>query len=290
LSEQVNPSASFIETLAQIANVERRQLMQAYSRVSMQETQDSSPQLINGVTRLYKSHRFDAKSAIGQLANAVKEKDVSLALGILNERDSPINWQQSERFEHLIDDTLPVLEAYCHAVIAGDLKRAFTCLRRQQILCSHRKGAWGVEQVNRRIELALAKCSLLALETTSYRGRPIMIAQNSSVHHLFNGDIGIIAEDPDNKTLLKAWFETPDGQLRGILLNQLPAHETVFAMTIHKSQGSEYDKVVLCLANERSKLIHLSRSLLYTGLTRSKTQLTVFSSKEALKSAILTDV
>jgi exodeoxyribonuclease V alpha subunit len=117
-----------------------------------------------------------------------------------------------------------------------------------------------------------------------------MIARNSSAQNLFNGDIGIIANDPINGNLLKAWFETNDGEIRGILLNQLPEHETVFAMTVHKSQGSEYDKVVLCLPYEKAKHIHLTRSLLYTGLTRSKSELTLFASKEAVTNAISTDV
>jgi exodeoxyribonuclease V alpha subunit len=291
LSERISPSTAFIQTLAQITQVDLSNMMRAYNKLDDMREKANPSRLVNGITRLYKSHRFDAKSEIGQLAQAVKTKDVSSVFGLLNSSISTqLRWFQSNELENLMHDVLPLLIAYCHAVVAGDLKQAFALFKQQQILCSHKSGRWGVEQVNRRIEYELAKRAILVFESQSYSGRPIMIARNSSAQNLFNGDIGIIANDPINGNLLKAWFETNDGEIRGILLNQLPEHETVFAMTVHKSQGSEYDKVVLCLPYEKAKHIHLTRSLLYTGLTRSKSELTLFASKEAVTTAISTDV
>ena len=158
------------------------------------------------------------------------------------------------------------------------------------MIYSHKAGRWGVENINRRLESELSKRGLLLRETGNYQGRPIMISRNSPAQDLFNGDIGIVAKGSGDKTLLKAWFETSEGKLRGILMNQLPEHETVFTMTVHKSQGSEFDKVILCLPHEKGKLSHLTRSLLYTGLTRTKSKLTVCASLEALKKAITTEV
>jgi exodeoxyribonuclease V alpha subunit len=291
LSPKELPSAGFIRILAQVTQYDISQLKLGYAdRREFIDTPERS-NLVNGIARLHKSHRFDAKSEIGQVARAVQMKDVTRAIGLLERRSlASLHWVQDDDLQNLVEDVLPVLIEYCDEVASGDFKQAFKLLKKQQVLCSHKLGRWGVENINRRLELELAKRSLLTLDSGMYQARPIMIARNSPAQNLFNGDIGIVAQDPLNKDLLKAWFETNDGEFRGILMNQLPEHDTVFAMTVHKSQGSEFEKVILCLPHERGRLGYLTRSLLYTGLTRSKAKISIFASKEALKAAILTDV
>lgn len=289
LSQRIKPSSAFIEHLSQITYYDTARLTMGFGK-SLNQGHDGSG-LVNGITRLHKSHRFDANSGIGRLAQAIKTKDSRSAMALLNSSNTTnLQWFKNDEPEYLVKDVIPMLTEYCQKVISGELKQAFGVLKKQQVLCSHKLGRWGVDNINRRFEFELAKRSLLTLDTGAYPGKPIMIARNSPAQDLFNGDIGIIAYDPHNESLLKAWFETSDGGLRGILLNQLPEHDTVFAMTVHKSQGSEFDKVVLCLPHEKGRQSHLTRSLLYTGLTRSKVELTLFASEEAVKTAISAEV
>ncbi len=95
-------------------------------------------------------------------------------------------------------------------------------------------------------------------------------------------------EDPENPNLVKVWFADGEGRYRGILPSRLPPHDTLFARTIHKSQGSEFDNVYLCLPEVKSSFLvrGLSRELIYTGLTRAKKQFHLYGSKQALDMSI----
>jgi exodeoxyribonuclease V alpha subunit len=116
---------------------------------------------------------------------------------------------------------------------------------------------------------------------TYYPGRPIMITQNDYRQQLFNGDIGVILRDADGQ--LKACFYFGEG-LRWIGLNRLPSHETVFAMTVHKSQGSEFEAISILLPEEISPI--LNRELLYTAITRAKKTLNVLATEPVLRHTI----
>ncbi len=131
-----------------------------------------------------------------------------------------------------------------------------------------RNGEWGVNTLNQRIEQALQVAGG-PLKGGHYAGRPVMVVENHYAQGLFNGDVGIIW--PAANGQLKAWFDTDKG-LKTVSLSRLPAVETVFAMTVHKSQGSEFEHVVMLMpAPVSSHIANLcSRELLYTGLTRAK--------------------
>ncbi|QPG06767.1 ATP-binding domain-containing protein [Salinimonas marina] len=118
-----------------------------------------------------------------------------------------------------------------------------------------------------------------------YAGRPVMVVENNYAQQLFNGDVGIIW--PDENQQLKAWFASDIG-LRSISLTRLPAVETVFAMTVHKSQGSEFEQVVMLLPETGSAQIAslCSRELLYTGITRAKKGCTLIGTAERFKGMV----
>ena len=154
-----------------------------------------------------------------------------------------------------------------------------------RILTPLRKGKQGAEALNAWIDTAIQRLMPpVANRRPWYVGRPIMVTQNDYQQNLFNGDIGISLLDAQGQ--LKVYFATEQaGQFRAIAPVRLPAHETAWAMTIHKSQGSEFDKVLLILPEaEESGL--LGRELLYTAVTRAKTQVEIWAKRSTLLKAL----
>ncbi|MEG0922742.1 MAG: exodeoxyribonuclease V subunit alpha [Comamonas sp.] len=165
-----------------------------------------------------------------------------------------------------------------------------------QVLCALRSGPWGVEGMNERISQLLAHRDLIAQSSGWYAGRPVLVTRNDYSLKLMNGDIGITVEVPLSfqelltpagrtpevqKTIspgqaaqraLRVVFATSEG-LRWVLPSRLQAVETVYAMTIHKSQGSEFDHAAVVLPPQLSPI--MTRELVYTGITRAKNWLTV---------------
>jgi exodeoxyribonuclease V alpha subunit len=247
---------------------------------------NAEPQLISdNLVILQKSHRFSAQSGVGQLAKSINQGNYQQTLALLNNDNfEDIHWHANEDSQQLVKQLMPAYRAYFKAIERGDVMEAFNCLARQQVLCAQRNGEWGVVRLNMLIEKELYKQGLLDASRDFYPGRPIMLSQNDHILKLFNGDIGLVMADPQQSELLKVWFFTPEGQIRSILPSRLPPHETVYAMTIHKSQGSEFTAVYLCLPNTDSGSVRgLNRELLYTGLTRAKQQFTLYASKQALQ-------
>ena len=151
-----------------------------------------------------------------------------------------------------------------------------------QILCALRNGPYGVGELNRLAEQSLLEADLLEREGQWYRGRPVMITRNDYNLKLFNGDIGVALPDVDGE--MRVFFANADGQIRKFPPSRLPVHETVFAMTIHKSQGSEFGTVLLILPGEDAPI--LTRELIYTGLTRARDQVEIWSPENVLRAAL----
>lgn len=242
---------------------------------------------------LQKSYRFDARSGIGQLARAVNEGDKKKLDVILRAAFSDIRFYElsSQNYQKLIHNAsqgyqryLDVLSlskpegeseeniALAQTARARDVLQQFSKVR---VLCAVREGDFGVDGLNNRIESQLIKNALIHKnEEAWYEGRPIMITRNDHGQSLFNGDIGVTIFDPIAKKL-KVYFELADGSIKGFLPSRIPEHETAYAMTIHKSQGSEFKTVHLVLPSEYMPL--LTRELIYTGITRAKSQLALYT-------------
>lgn len=124
--------------------------------------------------------------------------------------------------------------------------------------------------LNQRIERALAARRLIDMQDELwYHGRPVMVTRNDHSLGLYNGDIGLcILDRSEDEPRLKVYFELPDGSVKAILPSRVPEHETAYAMTIHKSCGSEFDLTLLILPPDFSPI--LTRELIYTGVTRAK--------------------
>jgi len=158
---------------------------------------------------------------------------------------------------------------------------ALSCLARARILCATNHGSWSVQRLNAVVEQALA---LRGDSGGWYRGRPLLITSNDYSLGLFNGDVGVCF--PDDEGRMRAWFAGPKG-IRSLPPAKLPPHETAWAMTVHKSQGSEFEQVVFVLPKADSSSSLMNRELVYTAVTRARAEVTVFADPESLAQAIV---
>lgn len=239
--------------------------------------------LQDAVVLLRESRRFAADSGIGQVAAAINRGDGASALAHLEAGGDDVAWRTVVSPAELEDALAAVVrEGYgpgCALVAAGapppDVLAAFGRFR---ILCAHRAGPGGVEALDRAVERHLAAAGLIAPRGTWYPGRPVMITRNDHAQGLWNGDVGIALPGDDGN--LRVWFEGG----RAVSPVRLPAHETVWAMTVHKSQGSEFDRVVLVLPPRASRVT--TRELLYTGLTRARRHVAVWGSPAVFQASV----
>ena len=166
---------------------------------------------------------------------------------------------------------------------AGRAAATLRVLQRQQLLCALRESAQGVVAANALLQAALAERHG-AGDRDWFPGRIVMITRNDEAHGLYNGDLGVAL--PDEQGRLMVWFEgRGDVPARAFLPTLLPAHETAYAITIHKSQGSEYDDVAVLLAPSPDSPI-LSRQLLYTAASRAKRSLALWADEAVIAAAL----
>jgi len=165
-----------------------------------------------------------------------------------------------------------------------DLREIFRLFNDFRILCAVREGPYGIVTINRIAEQILREENLIRPEERWYEGRPIMITRNDYNLHLFNGDVGVILTDPMMDNERRAFFMDADDRLRKFHPLRLPEHETVYAMTVHKSQGSEFNRIALILPGRHSPV--LTRELIYTGITRARENVTLYSTEEIFRAAV----
>ena len=138
--------------------------------------------------------------------------------------------------------------------------------------------------INLLVEQILREQKLIKPDRRWYPGRPVLITRNDYNLRLFNGDMGIVLPDPSANHDLRVFFPVADGTLRKFHPLRLPEHETVYAMTVHKSQGSEFDTVLLLLPDRESPV--LTRELIYTGITRAKESVEIWGSEDVFRAAV----
>ena len=138
--------------------------------------------------------------------------------------------------------------------------------------------------MNALVEDILRRKGLVDPAGVWYSHRPIMVLENDYNLELFNGDVGIVLPDASHGPAPRVWFPSKDGAFRNLPVSRLPAHETVFAMTVHKSQGSEFNTVLVMLSDRFSPV--MSRELLYTAITRARTGVEIWASEAVLRTVI----
>jgi exodeoxyribonuclease V alpha subunit len=244
--------------------------------------------LADCVVQLRKNYRFGQQSAIYRLSNAINEGCAEEALHIL--RDGGANAATD-----LVSTPLPrraelkaalrarVTTGFSEFLKAPDPLAALAALARFRILCALREGPFGVTGLNQSAEDILEEAGLIRPQNAWYARRPIMITRNDYNLKLFNGDIGLLLPDGESGEP-RAFFPGQDNTLRKFLPLRLPEHETAYAMTVHKSQGSEFDRVLLILPDRESPV--LSRELLYTGITRARTSVELWFDEKVFRAAL----
>lgn len=250
------------------------------------------PVIRDSLCLLRKSYRFSAQSGIGQLAAAVNEGNSIRAQKLLNQGFADVhNYVQetADDYVKILLDASTYYEDYLLAVKSGKTaEEILSKFNQYRVLTALREGPFGVVGLNDKLEKLLHRQGLINRPynhlNKHYAGRPIMISRNDSPLGLFNGDIGIILPDEDGA--LRAYFQFPDGTIRGIQPNRLPLHETAYVMTVHKSQGSEFAHTAFVLPQLYSPVV--TRELVYTAITRAKKELSLYGSPKILRRAIET--
>lgn len=237
---------------------------------------------------LQKSWRFGG--AIGELASAVNRCDHAQVQAILAAANpAELSWQEIKAATPVLNQAVAHYQQFVEQALAQGMAGASVLLPQfdqYRVLCAVRSGEVGTDAINSQIEQRLRSAGLLQEEGRFYPGKPVMITRNDYHLNLFNGDIGITLRDDDG--LLRVCFLQPDGTVRSLLPSRLGEHTTAYAMTIHKSQGSEFAHVAIALPLLEAQCRGLSKELLYTGITRAKQQVSLFASAVALKRAVTT--
>ena len=241
---------------------------------------DGSHGLVDAVCHLEQSYRFSPDRGIGRLSAAIRA---------------------GERVERLDDDevrTLPLadfttrtaLDTYGDylAMLTGqaDPAELLDAFEKVRILSPAREGDHGVAGINRDIEAALADNGVIVAGQHFYHGRPILITRNDYNLRLFNGDTGICIARPGKSP--EVVFRDAGGEIRTHLASRLPPHETCFAMTVHKSQGSEFDDVILVLPDATSDATRqmMTRELVYTAITRARRHVSLYFNKDTFNECL----
>jgi len=167
---------------------------------------------------------------------------------------------------------------------ASDVSEVFQRFDRFRILCAVRRGPYGVAALNKMAEQILKAEDLIEPDREWYAGRPILITRNDYNLKLFNGDVGIVLPEPGANNELRAFFMAADGTVRKFHPVRLPEHETVYAMTVHTSQGSEFDNVLLILPDKDFPV--LTRELIYTAITRARESVDILAVESIFRTAV----
>lgn len=257
-------------------------------RITGQQVQVSQPtsQLGDAVVLLTHSHRFAGDSGIGELARRINGGDAPGTLNLLKEDRSDLAWNAQPTPGDLLERLDQGYAPFIAAAKSADPAAAFAAFNAFRALCAQREGAWGVAGINEALEARIKRRSQVASRERWYVGRPVMVRQNDYALGLFNGDIGICLHSEYG---LRVYFESggsgEDGY-RPFAPARLPSHDSAFAMTVHKSQGSEFSEVLLVLPEQPSPL--LTRSLFYTGITRAKQRVEIWGLSPRLSEAVAT--
>lgn len=243
----------------------------------------------DGIVILRTVHRFKKDAGIATLAEAIRQGNADAVIATLQGAEGDVTWIDTDIAEPAALAALkPVQQAavtagqrVTEAARTGAGKEALEALGSFRLLCAHRRGPYGVATWTDRVERWLAAgVEGFADGGTWYVGRPLLITENDYALRLYNGDTGVVVQTNDR---IAAVFERSD-QLVQLSPNRLSAVDTVYAMTIHKSQGSQFDTVAVLLPDPTSRI--LTRELLYTAVTRAQSRLVLAGTEDAIRAAV----
>ncbi|MGZ4960086.1 MAG: exodeoxyribonuclease V subunit alpha [Methylomonas sp.] len=228
---------------------------------------------------LLKSHRFQGD--IKALADAVNRQQAEQAWQLLQNKDTDVSLLTSDPIDFIVSHYLEYLKLISNE---ADFPSVFAAFNRFKVLCSNQRGPNSVADINTRIEQALSRRNKIRLGGQWYPGRPVMVTANNPGLQLYNGDIGLCMLDGESEGQLRVFFLRGDGSVKKLLPARLLACETVYAMTIHKSQGSEFERVLIMLPERINPV--LSKELLYTAITRAKAGVKIVADQPVFMASI----
>lgn len=273
----------------QLSSIEAGAVLGDITRPADEERQQGDGAVVaDSVFVLDHTHRFG--EGIAAVAEAVRQGNAEATLAALAASSEEVEWISQDahavRDETVLEPVREAATAAGRAVIAaageGDAAAALEALGEFRLLCAHRRGQYGVSSWTSSVEHWLAgEINAAGGPSGSYPGRPLLITANDYDLNLFNGDSGVVVTDDAGR--LAAVFERHSGVAR-LRPNQLAAVETVYAMTVHKSQGSQFETAAVILPPPTSRI--LTRELLYTALTRARHRLLVVGSEDTISAAV----
>lgn len=236
------------------------------------------PPLSQCHTHLSHSRRFAGHGALGRLAHAIASGDANAALVTLEGNDEVRLLANDARGSRLIEHAV---ETYRNVLDAPDAGAALHAANDFRVLTALRHGPAGNLALDRAIEQRLKRRAGVRADAPWWRGRLLMVTANRDEFGLFNGDVGVVWPDANGE--MKVWFEGADGASRAISPAALPPHEGAFALTVHKAQGSEFERVALVLGADTPVL---TRELLYTGITRARERVDIHGDESLFRAGI----
>ena len=251
---------------------------------------DDVPPLADAICWLTERHRFGSGSGIAEVAEAVNSGDPAATHAQLAVATG-VSWYESVAGAGIDARLREHFGELCALADDGsDAGAVLDLAARWQILCAVRSGPQGVERMNAAAEALVREHvgDRVSREERVFAGLPILVLANDYTMNLFNGDVGVVVREPGDGAL-GAVFRAVDGSVRRVPLARLPPWEPVFAMTVHKSQGSEFDSVALVLPAEPrvNEQRILTRELLYTGLTRAREQVLLVADRAVLDGCVV---
>ncbi|MFO8090656.1 MAG: exodeoxyribonuclease V subunit alpha [Desulfatiglandaceae bacterium] len=241
--------------------------------------------LLDCLVELKRSYRFEASSGIGEISRAVRLGNGRAAFEMLESGAFPdAVWRHLPSPDKLAAAIAPrILTFYRNLAKVGKPAEALDRFDDFRLLCALREGPYGVRALNRCVEWVLAREGVIRPDTRWYRGRPILVTSNDYNLNLFNGDLGVILPDSSAGGRLRVFFRTGES-IRAFAPAGLPEHETVYATTVHKSQGAEFDEALIILPDRPSPV--LTRELIYTALTRARGRVEIWGRPEVFIQAV----
>ena len=261
-------------------------LAKAFARCTGEElegTSASEAPIHSVVVELQRNYRFTPETGIAELSSAVNQGDAEGAIAVLK-RGGRICWRPApsvKSFERELRER--VLSRFEKLLTLTDPADALNQLAEFAVLCGLRRGPFGAETVNRLLGRMLRETGSIEDDGPYHAGEPVIIVRNDYNVGLFNGDLGIVLPDATSSEL-RVFFRGEDGDVLNFAPGRLPAHEPAFALTVHKSQGSEFRDALLILPERDAPV--LTRELLYTGVTRVRETVEVWAAENILRQTI----
>lgn len=260
------------------------------SIISIQYNNNHYNNIIDNICILNKNYRFNQNSGIYQLSNAINLGNSEHALSLLTSPiHTDIHYICYKKEKDYITMIISCTIKYCHYLQTlqqyntMDIINILKIFNKYRILCALNDGPFGIIKINHYIEQILQQKGIIKLnKSKNYIGKPIIILRNTPSLGLFNGDIGVLLLNSQEQ--LSAYFLFPNNYIKTIPVYQLPSHETCFAITIHKSQGSEFQEIAIILPNQHTAI--LTRELLYTAVTRASKKLTLYTTDHVITHSI----